>query len=85
MMGRSSQDQVRLFYSFNLEEVVPADHLVRQIGVVLDLSWAIGCRNCSACRQVGMDRRRIGRRRLPGSNGQLFGSVGKMPHRLSRK
>jgi hypothetical protein len=30
MMGRSSQDQGQLFYSFNLEEVVPADHLVRQ-------------------------------------------------------
>lgn len=24
MMGRSSQDQEQLFYSFNLEEVVPA-------------------------------------------------------------
>jgi transposase len=39
MMGRSSQDQVQLFYSFNLEEVVPDDHLVRAIARVLDLSW----------------------------------------------
>src|SRR3954447_14413066 len=39
MMGRSSQDQGQLFYSFNLEQVVPDDHLVRQIARVLDLSW----------------------------------------------
>jgi len=39
MMGRSSQDQGQLFYSFNLEEVVPDDHLVRAIARVLDLSW----------------------------------------------
>jgi transposase len=39
MMGRNSQDQGQLFYSFNLEEVVPDDHLVRHIAVVLDLSW----------------------------------------------
>src|SRR3977135_1402652 len=39
MMGRSSQDQGQLFYSFNLEDVVPDDHLVRQIAMVLDLSW----------------------------------------------
>jgi len=39
MMGRSSQDRGQLFYSFNLEEVVPDDHLVRAIARVLDLSW----------------------------------------------
>src|SRR6266545_5500464 len=39
MMGRSSQDQGQLFYSFNLEEVVPDDHQVRAIARVLDLSW----------------------------------------------
>ena len=38
-MGRSSHDQGQLFYSFNLEEVVPDDHLVRAISRVLDLSW----------------------------------------------
>ena len=31
MMGRSIRDQEQLFYSFNLEEVVPDDHLVREI------------------------------------------------------
>src|SRR5947207_3066897 len=39
MMGRSSQDQGQLFYSFNLEEVVPDDHLVRAITRIRDLSW----------------------------------------------
>jgi transposase len=42
MMGRGSQDQGQLFYSFNLEEVVPDDHLVRAISRVLDLSWVRG-------------------------------------------
>jgi transposase len=39
MMGRLNHDQGRLFYSFNLEGVVPDDHLVRQIAAVLNLSW----------------------------------------------
>ena len=39
MMGLSSQDQGQLFYSFNLEEVVPDDHLVRTVAGVLDLTW----------------------------------------------
>ena len=38
-MGRLDQNQERLFYSFCLDEVVPDDHLVRQIAAVLDLSW----------------------------------------------
>ena len=39
MMGRSIRDQEQLFYSFNLDEVVPDDHLVRAIARILDLSW----------------------------------------------
>jgi transposase len=39
MMGRLNRDQGQLFYEFRLDEVVPEDHLVRQIGAVLDLSW----------------------------------------------
>jgi transposase len=39
MMGRLDQNQERLFYSFCLDEVVPDDHLVRQIAAILDLSW----------------------------------------------
>ena len=37
MMGQSGGDQNRLFYSFNLEEHVPADHLLRGIDRFLDL------------------------------------------------
>ena len=39
MMGRLNRDQRQLFYEFSLDEVVPDDHLVRQISSVLDLSW----------------------------------------------
>jgi transposase len=39
MMGRLKQDQGQFFYSFCLDEVVPADHRVREIASVLDLSW----------------------------------------------
>jgi transposase len=39
MMGRRKGDQSQLFYEFHLDDVVPADHLVRQIDAVLDLSW----------------------------------------------
>lgn len=38
-MGRRKSEQGQLFYAFDLETVVPADHLVRQIATVLDLSW----------------------------------------------
>ena len=39
MMGRREDGQEQFFYSFDLDEVVPPDHLVRQIDGVLDLSW----------------------------------------------
>ena len=39
MMGRLERDQKQLFYAFDLDEAVPADHPVRQIVRVLDLSW----------------------------------------------
>ena len=39
MMGRRNQDQGHLFYSFDLDAVVPGDHLVREIAAVLDLTW----------------------------------------------
>jgi transposase len=38
MMGEHSGNQDRLFYSFNLDEHVPADHLLRGIDRFLDLS-----------------------------------------------
>jgi transposase len=39
MMGRQEDEQRQFFYVFDLDEVVPPDHLVRQIDAVLDLSW----------------------------------------------
>jgi transposase len=39
MMGRLERDQGQLFYSFCLDDAVPADHRVREIAGVLDLSW----------------------------------------------
>src|ERR1700681_3557895 len=42
MMGRQTGDQSQLFYLFNLEERIPADHLLRRLnpivtGVLTDL------------------------------------------------
>jgi hypothetical protein len=39
MMGRREVEQGQFFYSFDLDTVVPPDHLVRQIDGVLDLGW----------------------------------------------
>ena len=39
MMGRRQCGQGQFFYSFDLDKVVPPDHLVRQVEGVLDLSW----------------------------------------------
>jgi transposase len=39
MMGRREVGQGQFFYSFDLDKVVPPDHLVRQVDSVLDLSW----------------------------------------------
>ncbi len=42
MMGEPVGRQERLFYAFDLEEMVPSDHLLRRIDAVLDLSWLRG-------------------------------------------
>src|SRR5215467_11023562 len=39
MMGRREGGQGQFFYAFDLDKVVPADHLVRQIDSILDLGW----------------------------------------------
>jgi len=39
MMGPSVGSQDRLFYEFDLEDQVPADHFFRKIDAALDLSW----------------------------------------------
>jgi len=38
-MGRREEGQGQFFYSFDLDKMVPPDHLVRQIDGLLDLSW----------------------------------------------
>ena len=38
MMGSNNKPQVEFFYAFNLEEVVPEDHLLRSIDRFLDFS-----------------------------------------------
>ena len=38
MMGRNDKPQKPLFYAFNLDELVPQDHLLRKIDGFLDLS-----------------------------------------------
>ncbi len=42
MMGEPAGRQGRLFYEFDLEDVVPADHLLRRIDAALELSWLRG-------------------------------------------
>ena len=39
MMGRRERGQGQFFYAFDLDKVIPPDHLVRQIDGVLDLDW----------------------------------------------
>jgi len=39
MMGRRERGQSQFFYAFDLDKVVPADHLVRQVDGILDLDW----------------------------------------------
>jgi len=41
-MGQAVGQQDRLFYEFNLEDRVPANHLLRRIDAVLDLTWLRG-------------------------------------------
>ena len=47
MMGRQTVDQSQLFYLFNLEEQIPADHLLRRLNpivtrVLVDLREKLG-------------------------------------------
>jgi hypothetical protein len=50
MMGRREDGQGQFFYSFDLDKVVPPDHLVRQIDGLLDLSWVHPSLTESECR-----------------------------------
>ena len=42
MMGEPVGRQDRLFYEFDLEDMLPGDHLLRRIDAALDLSWLRG-------------------------------------------
>ena len=39
MMGRQEGGQGQFFYAFDLDKLMPCDHLVRQIDAMLDLGW----------------------------------------------
>ena len=39
MMGAPVGQQERLFYEFDLEDMVPDDHFLRRIDAALDLGW----------------------------------------------
>ena len=41
MMGRQTVDQSQLFYLFNLEEQIPADHLLRRLNPIVS-DWRSG-------------------------------------------
>ena len=41
-MGEAVGRQDRLFYEFDLEDMVPSDHLLRRIDAVLELGWLRG-------------------------------------------
>ena len=54
MMGRRERGQGQFFYAFDLDKVVPADHLVRQIDGVLDLDWVHKSLRPTTRAQVGL-------------------------------
>ena len=54
MMGERTLMQEALFYEFNLERYVPADHLLRSIDRFVDLS-GIAPRPCELREQVVQD------------------------------
>jgi hypothetical protein len=51
MMGRQTGDQRQLFYLFNLEELIPASHLLRRINPVVTrvLAEQIALRPVGVC------------------------------------
>jgi hypothetical protein len=44
MMGRQTGDQSQLFYLFNLEQRIPASHLLRRINPIVTYSATIRMR-----------------------------------------
>ena len=41
MMGRQVCEQRQLFYEFNLDDMIPADHLLRRLNVLVAAALAI--------------------------------------------
>ena len=39
MLGRKGRDQLELFMTGSLEQLVPEDHVLARVGRVLDLGW----------------------------------------------
>ena len=39
MLGRKDRDQLELFITGSLEQLVPEDHVLARVGRVLDLGW----------------------------------------------
>ncbi len=76
MMGEPVGRQDRLFYEFCLEDRVPADHLLRKIDAVLDLSWLRGELKAhysdigrpSICPELGVKRKQSGEKQTWGLN-----------------
>jgi site-specific recombinase XerD len=87
MMGRRKGGQGQFFYAFDLDEVVPPDHLVRQIDAVLDLNWVHKERPATSAARTGTVLARLydraGRGPMtPKAFHALFGRIGeraKMP------
>ena len=61
MMGRQDRDQGQLFYEFRLDEMIPADHLLRRINVFATAVLADLHHQLKAC---SVDRRRDQQTRL---------------------
>ena len=39
MMGRQAADQGQLFYEFNLDDMIPKDHLLRRMNRLRHCGW----------------------------------------------
>ena len=69
MMGRKRREQMDLFVAGSLEQLIPEDHILRQVNRVLDLSWlreeVAGC-YCADNGRPGIDPEVVVRLMLAG-------------------
>ena len=69
MMGRKRREQMDLFVSGSLEQLIPEDHILRQVDRVLDLSWLpeeVGECYCADNGRPGLDPEVVVRLMLAG-------------------